>query len=203
LYERTRRQSKDDVRITTGDSRAMIVFYLCPRPTGLVTVGDLEHGNLFPMNLMGSVGGDYFAFALNRNRAAPLVESARTIVLSTVPLEQEAVVSSLGKNHRKTSIDWSELPFTTINPRNIDAPVPSFALSACKMQVEEVRDLGSHTLFVAKKLAEQRLAEGPELFLAHGMYKAWLHRAKRAVDCDRSSGTIGQHGFPAPPVGRA
>lgn len=203
LYERTRRQSKDDVRITTGDSRAMIVFYLCPRPTGLVTVGDLEHGNLFPMNLMGSVGGDYFAFALNSNRAAPLVQRARTIVLSTVPLEQQAVVSSLGKNHRKTSIDWSELPFSTINPKNIDAPVPSFALSACKMQVEESRDLGSHTLFVAKKLAEQRLAGGPELFLAHGMYKAWLHHAKRTVDCDRSSDTIGQHGFPAPPVGRA
>jgi len=203
LYEHTRSQAKDDVRITRGDSRAMIVFYTCPRPTGLVTVGDLEHGNLFPMNLMGSVGGDYFAFALNRNRAAPLVQHARTIVLSTVPLEQEVIVSSLGKNHRKTSIDWSELPFSTIHPRNIDAPVPSFALSACKMQVEEFRDLGSHTLFVAKKLAEQHLADGPQLFLAHGMYKAWLHHAKRTVACDRSSDTIGQHVFPAPPVGGA
>lgn len=179
LQERARRQSKDEVRIARGDNFAMTVFYICPRPIGLVTVGDLNGGNLFPMNLMGSVGGDYFAFALNTNRAAPLVERARSIVLSTVPLEQEPVVSSLGKNHRKTSIDWSDLPFPTIKPRSIDAPVPCFALSACKMQVEEARSLGSHTLFLARKIAQERLADGPQLFLAHGMYKAWLHHCRR------------------------
>jgi flavin reductase (DIM6/NTAB) family NADH-FMN oxidoreductase RutF len=203
LHERTRRQSKDDVRITSRDSLAMIVFYLCPRPIALVTVGDLEVGNLFPMNLMGPIGGDYFAFGLNSNRAAPLVERARTIVLSTVPLEQASLVSSLGKNHRKASIDWSKLAFPTIRPRNIDAPVPSFALSACEMQIEEFRHLGSHTLFVAKKLAEERLADGPQLFLAHGMYKAWLHHSKRTVDCGTEGGgstaTIGQHRLPALP----
>jgi hypothetical protein len=206
LYDRRRRQSKDDVRITSGDSRAMIVFYLCPRPIALVTVGDLQIGNLFPMNLMGPIGGDYFAFSLNSNRAAPLVQRARTIVLSTVPLEQESLVSSLGKNHRKASIDWSELPFATIRPRNIDAPVPSFALSACKMQVEEFRHLGSHTLFVAKKLAEERLADGPQLFLAHGMYKAWLHQSKRTVNCGAECGgstdTISQQRVPALPGDR-
>jgi flavin reductase (DIM6/NTAB) family NADH-FMN oxidoreductase RutF len=203
LHERTRRQSKDDVRITSRDSLAMIVFYLCPRPIALVTVGDLEVGNLFPMNLMGPIGDDYFAFGLNSNRAAPLVERARTIVLSTVPLEQASIVSSLGKNHRKASIDWSKLPFPTIRPRNIDAPVPSFALSACEMQVEEFRHLGSHTLFVAKKVAQERLADGPQLFLAHGMYKAWLHHSKRTVDCGTEGGgstaTIGQHRLPALP----
>jgi flavin reductase (DIM6/NTAB) family NADH-FMN oxidoreductase RutF len=192
LYERMRRQSKDDVRITRSDSRAMIVFYLCPRPIGLVTVGDVRHGNLFPMNLMGSIGGDYFAFALNKNRAAPLVQRAGVIVLSTVPLDREPVVSSLGKNHRKTSIDWGELPFSTIHPRNIDAPVPSFALSACKMRIEEFRDLGSHTLFVARRLAEERFVDGPQLFLAHGMYKAWLLRERGTIDSDLNSGTTGQ-----------
>jgi flavin reductase (DIM6/NTAB) family NADH-FMN oxidoreductase RutF len=205
MHERARRQSKDDVRITSRDSLAMIVFYLCPRPIALVTVGDLEVGNLFPMNLMGPIGGDYFAFALNSNRAAPLVERARTIVLSTVPLEQASLVSSLGKNHRKASIDWSELPFPTIRPRKIDAPVPSFALSACEMQVEEFHHLGSHTLFVAKKLAEERFADGPQLFLAHGMYKAWLHHSKRTLDCGTECGgsmdTIGQHRLPTFPGG--
>jgi flavin reductase (DIM6/NTAB) family NADH-FMN oxidoreductase RutF len=150
------------------------VFFLCPRPTGLVTVGDLEQGNLFPMNLMGSLGEDCFAFGLNTHRAAPLVQRAGSIVLSTVPEEQQAVVSSLGKNHRKTSIDWDELPFPVILPKQIDAPVPAFALGACRMQIEESRNLGSHTLFVAKKLTAVSLAHGPELFMAHGMYKAAL-----------------------------
>jgi flavin reductase (DIM6/NTAB) family NADH-FMN oxidoreductase RutF len=203
LYERSRRQSKDEVRITCRDSHAMIVFYLCPRPIALVTVGDIEAGNLFPMNLMGSIGGDYFAFALNSNRAAPLVQRVGTIVLSTVPLEQESLVSSLGTNHRKASIDWSELGFTTIRPRNVNAPVPSFALSACKMEVEEFRQLGSHTLFVAKKLVEERFADGPQLFMAHGLYKEWLQHSKRTVysgtECCGSTDTIGQHRLAALP----
>lgn len=200
LHERARRQSKDDVRITSRDSLAMIVFYLCPRPIALVTVGNLEVGNLFPMNLMGPIGGDYFAFGLNSNRAAPLVEHARTIVLSTVPLEQASTVSSLGKNHRKTSIDWSKLPFTTIRPANIDAPVPSFALSACEMRVEEFRRLGSHTLFIAKRVAQERLADGPQLFLAHGMYKAWQQHSKRTADSGGNTDSIAQHRLPALPV---
>jgi flavin reductase (DIM6/NTAB) family NADH-FMN oxidoreductase RutF len=174
FYEYLRRQSKDDVQVTGRDSRAMTVFYLCPRPTALVTVGDLEQGNLFPMNLMGSLGDDCFAFGLNKHRAAPLVERAGSIVLSTVPREQQAVVASLGKNHRRTSIDWNELPFSVVLPRRIAAPVPSFALGACRMQVEESLDLGSHTLFIAKRLTEVSLADGLELFMAHAMYKAAL-----------------------------
>jgi hypothetical protein len=129
-----------------------------------------------------------------------LVERARTIVLSTVPLEQASTVSSLGKNHRKASIDWSKLPFTTIRPANIDAPVPSFALSACEMRVEEFRHLGSHTLFVAKKVAQEHLADGPQLFLAHGMYKAWRQHSKRTVDSSGNTDTIAQHRLPALPV---
>ena len=154
LHERARRQSRDfDVPISASDLRAMAIFYLCPRPIGMVTVGDRVCGNLFPMNLMGPLGSSSFAFALNSSRAAaPLVDQARRIVLSAVPLEQAATIAALGRNHRRSSIDWSQLPFPTIRPSQIDAPVPSFALNVCEMQVETVHRLGSHTLFVAKWL---------------------------------------------------
>lgn len=178
LHERARRQSKDfDVPITASDARGMAVFYLCPRPIAVVTVGGREGGNLFPMNLMGPLGGDFFAFALNSSRAAaPLVEQARRIVLSSVPLEQAATVAALGKNHRRSSIDWDQLPFPVIRPNHIDALVPSFALNVCEMQVETIHHLGSHTLFVARVVAKESLAEGLQLFVAHGMYEASQRR---------------------------
>jgi hypothetical protein len=100
------------------------------------------------------------------------VEQARRIVLSSVPLEQAATVAALGKNHRRSSIDWDQLPFPVIRPNHIDALVPSFALNVCEMQVETIHHLGSHTLFVARVVAKESLAEGLQLFVAHGMYEA-------------------------------
>jgi flavin reductase (DIM6/NTAB) family NADH-FMN oxidoreductase RutF len=174
-YARRNHQAKDsDVPITAREARAMIVFYLCPRPTAVVTVRHGDTANMFPMNLMGPVGSGYFAFALNSNRAAaPLVERAGRIVLSNVPLENAALVFRLGANHRRTSIDFGELPFATVRLRNIDALVPSFAMRVKELQIDAVRRLGSHTLFVAKTVADERLAEGPVLCSAHGIYQAW------------------------------
>jgi len=178
LYARSQRQTKDkDVPITAREVRAMIVFYLCPRPVVLVTVVDGETGNMFPMNLMGAMGDGYFAFSLNSHRAAaPLVKRIGKVVLSTIPLEEAPRVSRLGSNHRKASIEWSQLPFPLLRPDAIDAPIPSFTLKARKLQVEAVRDLGSHTLFVAKMVAEERLGEGQQFFVAHGLYQAITQR---------------------------
>jgi flavin reductase (DIM6/NTAB) family NADH-FMN oxidoreductase RutF len=171
-YEPERNQ---DVPITLREARAMIVFYLCPRPVALVTVIEGRQGNMFPMNLMGHVGGGYFAFALNSQRcAAPLVDRVRQVTLSTVPLQQAAVASKMGANHRKPSIDWGQLPFPTITPEGVHAPIPAFALGVREMQVVAAHPLGSHTLFVAKTMTEQRFANGPEFFTAHGLYRAWL-----------------------------
>jgi flavin reductase (DIM6/NTAB) family NADH-FMN oxidoreductase RutF len=182
-YARAHRKTRDrdrDVPITTRETRALVVFYCCPRPSVLVTVGGAKAGNMFPMNLMGSVGNGYFAFALNSSRAAaPLVERARRVVLSSVPPEKSSIVSSLGANHRKSSIDWRELPFDTVRPGAIDAPVAAFAIRAREMQVESIRQLGSHTLFVARTITEECLSDGPQLFSAHGIYHQWRRNSNR------------------------
>jgi len=168
-YARARRKAGDrdrDVPISALEARAMIVFYLCPRPTVLVTADGGNVRNMFPMNLMGPAGDGYFAFGLT----APLVDRLRRVVLSTVPPEQAPVISRLGGNHRKSSIEWDQLPFKTVKPRTVEGPVASFARTVREMQVEEIRPLGSHMLFVARVTAEERLSQGLELFSAHGIY---------------------------------
>lgn len=173
-----RRPSKDgEVAITARENRAMAVFYICPRPVVLVSVIEGQTGNMFPMNVMGPIGGGYFAFGLNSTRsAAPLVGRAGRVLLSSIPFEQASVASSLRGNHRKSDIDWSQLPFATIKPDGTEVPIPEFALRIREMQVEAVHKLGSHTLFVAKTIRDQRLGDGPEFFVAHGLYCAWRQR---------------------------
>jgi flavin reductase (DIM6/NTAB) family NADH-FMN oxidoreductase RutF len=176
LYWQYARASRSaDVPITERELRAVHIFYVCPRPVALVSVVHGNSANLFPMDLMGSVGDGYFAFALGSGKAAAaIVERAGRVVLSSVPFEQAAVATKLGANHRKSSIDWKELPFPMMKPGTIDALVPSFALRAREMKIEVVHPLGSHTFFVARTIADEHFGDGPQLFNAHGTSKLWI-----------------------------
>ena len=71
----------------------MIVFYICPRrPVALVSVVHGNIGNVFPMNLMGSIGNGHFCFALNSvTPVASLGERAGAIALSSIPLQQSSL----------------------------------------------------------------------------------------------------------------
>jgi flavin reductase (DIM6/NTAB) family NADH-FMN oxidoreductase RutF len=176
-YLRWRGNKDPDVPMTLCGAHAMIVFFICPRPVVLVSVAHGEIGNIFPMNLMGHLGNGYFAFALNSCRqAAPLVERAGKVALSSLPIEQFAVARQLGKNHRRESIDWNQLSFETNRSRALGLPVPRFALRVTEMKVEAVRRLGSHTFFVARILNEELWAEGRQCFVIHGIYKAWRQK---------------------------
>jgi len=182
-YARLRRRVQDsDVPITAREVHAMIVFYVCPRPVVLVSVADGGMGNVFPMNLMGPIGNGYFAFALNSTRAAaPLVERTGRVALSSVPVEQASLAYQLGGNHKKPCIDWNQLPFPTRISTAIGVPVPAFALRVREMQVEATRKMGSHTLFVARTIRDERWADGIQFFVVHGMYQAWRQKMNRAL----------------------
>jgi len=174
---RKRSPADKDVPITVRENRAMAVFYTCPRPVVLVSVKDGETGNLFPMNIMGSIGDGYFAFGLNSSRSvAPLVERVKKVVISNIPIELADTAFKVRGNHRKLSINWSELPFATTTPPSVGVPIPEFASRFREMNVEAVQKLGSHILFIARTVRDETLVNGQQFFLAHGTYHAWRQR---------------------------
>jgi flavin reductase (DIM6/NTAB) family NADH-FMN oxidoreductase RutF len=167
-----RSNKTSDVRMSSLGSRSMGVFFICPRPVVLVSVADGDVGNMFPMNLMGSIGNGYFAFALNSSRpASSLVERSGRVALSSIPAEQASVARQLGRNHRQESVDWNLLPFQTKRSPALGIPVPGFALRVREMQIEAVRKLGSHTLFVAHVIRDETWADNLQFFMVHGLYQ--------------------------------
>jgi flavin reductase (DIM6/NTAB) family NADH-FMN oxidoreductase RutF len=172
--ERWRRDKNPEIRMSILGARSMSAFFICPRPVVLVSATDGQARNIFPMNLLGCIGEEYFAFALNSLRkAAPLVKRAGRIALSSIPLEHAGLVRQLGKNHRLESTDWDRLPFTTRSSTVLGLPVPPFALRVREMQIEVVRELGSHTLFFARLLHDERLGDDLQFCMIHGIYQAW------------------------------
>ena len=171
---RVRSKKVTDVAMTARAADAMSVFFTCPRPVVLVSLTLGDSGNIFPMNLMGSFGNGYFGFGLNSRRlASSLVDRAGRIAVSGIPFEEAPVARQLGKNHRLEAVDWSALPFpVTLSPA-LGIPVPSFASRVREMEIESVRKLGSHTLFVARILSDERRSDSPQFFMIHGLYQAW------------------------------
>jgi flavin reductase (DIM6/NTAB) family NADH-FMN oxidoreductase RutF len=182
-YARSRSSPQTaEMPLTLRELHSMSVFYICPRPVVLATVAEGSAGNVFPMNLMGPIDEDYFAFALNATRpATALVERAGRLALSSVPLERASMAMALGKNHRTAHSPWNELPFLMKKSTLLGVPAPSFAMRVREMQIESVRRIGSHKLFVARILRDERCWEGLEFFVVHGIYQACRERSQRVV----------------------
>jgi flavin reductase (DIM6/NTAB) family NADH-FMN oxidoreductase RutF len=171
------RSPNSDVTMASRDVHAMCAFYICPRPTGIVSVSDGSRANVFPMNLMGRAGANSFCFALKTvTPVVSLVQRASRLALCTIPIEKASVAYGLGKNHNRDSIDVGELPFRTPLSPKLQLPLPEFSLGVVELVVESSTNLGSHTLFVARIIHEEQWANTPQFFLIHGMYDLWRRK---------------------------
>jgi hypothetical protein len=48
--------------MTVRWDKASLLFFICPRPVGLLSVAYRDNKNIFPLNLMGPIGKGYFSF---------------------------------------------------------------------------------------------------------------------------------------------
>lgn len=182
MYVLWKTRKSANVEMSILGDRCNAVTFICPRPVVLVSVQDGEQGNIFPMNLLGAVGRDYFAFALNSTRqAAPLVERIGQAAISSVPFDQSATARSLGRHHYLPSIEWEQLPFKTRRSTMLGIPVPEFALRVQELKIETAQQLGSHTFFVARVVGDETYADAPEFCMIHGLYEAWRRRNRSVL----------------------
>jgi hypothetical protein len=49
------------------------------------------------------------------------------------------------------------------------------------MEIETVRRLGSHMLFVARVVRDERRSDGPQFFMIHGLYQCWRQSVGRVL----------------------
>ena len=134
----------------------------------------MKAGATYSDKVVGQITGGYFAFALNSLRmAAPLVERAGRVALSSIPLEFAEVVRPLGKNHRLEFANWDKLPFPLARSNAFGFPIPEFAPRIRELEIDVVRRLGSHTRFFGRVVHDERLRDEPQFCMIHGIYQSW------------------------------
>lgn len=161
--------SSPDTAISSSDERCLFVFYICPRPVMVATVGGAAGVNLVPLDLLGPVGSAHTAFTIrNTSAIVPIIEQSRRIALSSVPKEHIAVAYELGRNHRAAAIEPAALPFPVVLSKAFSLPVPDFALRVREFEVERLQAIGDYTLFLGRLVEDERRREGLQFFLVHG-----------------------------------
>jgi flavin reductase (DIM6/NTAB) family NADH-FMN oxidoreductase RutF len=173
-YLNWRKLHSFDVKMTSLEIRASQVAFIRPHPLMLGSIAGEWGGNIFPMNLLGDLGNDDFAFALkDSRRPAHLVERAGCIAVSNVPLPLCSTAFRLAINHTKQSIDWDQLSFALKVSKEFRIPVPISAPRVREMTVNEVHKIGSHTLFIARIVSDERFSNEPQVNIIHGFYQHW------------------------------
>jgi flavin reductase (DIM6/NTAB) family NADH-FMN oxidoreductase RutF len=179
------RNINSTIRLSPLEQRAMSVLFTCPRPISLVTVSQAGRSNMFPLNVMSDVSDEYFAFALTASKSpAQFLQSARRFALSVTPFEQAPIAFAMAVNHNTFWIEFDELPFPTRPSAKLGLPVPTFSSRVREMEIESVHRVGSHALFVARTISDERLTYGPEFSVVHGFYQSW--RLRHGLDTPSS-----------------
>jgi len=198
-YSNWRRFKSFDVKMLSREIRASQVAFIRPHPLMLGSVNCESGGNIFPMNLLGDLGNDYFAFALkNSRRPAHLVERLGSIAVSNVPLSLCSVAFQLATNHTKDSIEWNQLPFPLTLSRKHLIPVPASAPRVREMEVDQVHKIGSHTFFIARIVSDESRWDDPQVHIVHGFYQHWRLRGDKAkLRSSLIEDSLNKHGLAA------
>src|SRR6187402_67995 len=191
-YRQWKRDNTQGIKMSFLERRAAMVTFIRPHPIVLVSVGDRENGNIFPMNLCGDLGNGYFGFALRTERVAgTLVKEAGRMALSSIPEAQGYLAYRMADNHTKRSIDWSQLPFATKTSKALRIPVPAFAQTVREMEIETSVAVGSHRFFLARIIEEEKFGEGLVFCSIHGFYQFWRLNEREHRDSELARALAG------------
>jgi flavin reductase (DIM6/NTAB) family NADH-FMN oxidoreductase RutF len=157
-------------------------FYLCPRPVALISVQHDGAENIFPMDLIGATETGTFSLALrNTSPSVELIARSRRVAMSDAPFELSQAVYALGRHHTLRTIDRASLPFALEASRELGLPIPAAALRVMELAVGEVHTVGSHMVFLARPISDERRREGRRMFHIAGPYQDRLKRLGRPL----------------------
>jgi flavin reductase (DIM6/NTAB) family NADH-FMN oxidoreductase RutF len=170
--ERKRSADPYNFAMSKGAAARLMIFYICPRPVFLVTVGEQDRCNIFPMDLVGPTSEELFTLALrSSNRSIGAMKSSRQVALSGVRARDKGVAYALGAQHGSDSVDLSALPFSTQASRLFGLPVSSIATRIMEFEIKDIAEIGTHTFFVCKQVSDEHLCKEGQLFHTTGFHE--------------------------------
>lgn len=160
------------------------IGYAKPRIIALITVYD-QTGlmNMFPTDLHGQVGRNYYAGSLRLGGRATLqIEQSKVIALSQVRDDWYREAYSLGKNHMKDFQAPDNFFLSPFYSRESGIPLPGSVVCYRELKRIDSLDLGIHRIHFYETLYEERLSKANSLAHIHCYYAQFRRDQKLLTD---------------------
>jgi hypothetical protein len=153
------------------------IAYSLPRTISLVTVGENESYNLFPTDLHGTIGQQYYVDSLrHQGKACEQVERLGKMVISEVHADAYKTVYSLGKNHMQDLKPFNNFPFGGAVSQVFQLPLPEPVLYYRELELLGSFKHGIHKLLLFKTISSNSTGKAPDtLAHIHDVYATWRH----------------------------
>ncbi len=150
------------------------IAYAVPRIIALITVSDGTNMNLFPTDLHGPIGTEFYASSLRiGGEALKQVEQVKNIVMSEIDSTSHRSAYALGKNHMKKMQPENNFALSNIRSHHFAIPIPSVAGSYRELEVVKSYDVGIHRILIYKILHKQIIQKINTLAHVHQYYAQW------------------------------
>jgi hypothetical protein len=173
--EKTRKQSSNNVSLPGNLIDQVRIAYSVPRTISIITVRDNHLINMFPTDLHGPAGENFYAGSLRLGGLAnDQIEKYRQVVISEVEPSFYKQAYTLGKNHMRELQLESEFPLHSRRSKNFNFPLPNAITSYRELKKIDSFDYGIHRLHLYEVIHRQMVQDDkPSLGHIHQYYAQW------------------------------
>lgn len=149
------------------------IAYSLPRTISVVILSDGQRVNVFPTDLHGPIGQQYYVSSLRINgRATQQVERLRKLVIADIAAKAYREVYAWGSNHQKDLRDPNQFTWEAHASKLLGVPLPAGTIGYRELELVESVDHGIHRIHFYRVLSYMPTTKEPVAHI-HQYYAQW------------------------------
>ena len=180
IYYRLTADKKKNIFLAGNLYDQVKIAYSIPRQIYLASVGSNSLYNIFPTDLSGQIGEDYFIISLRTNgKANEQVEKAGKCLVAKMEAGSFMEVYGAGRNHMREISDTNKLGVSLRQESSaaLNLPVPHDAIQYSELEKIDKFEVGIHTIHFFRIINSVSLSNSQSVLThIHRDYAEWRIR---------------------------
>jgi hypothetical protein len=172
--ERFQKQQENNISLEGNLRDQVRIAYSVPRIISVISASNDSLMNMFPTDLHGSAGENFYVSSLRvGGKANDQVEQLRKIALSNVDAEFYKNIYGLGKNHMKDLRDETDFNILPERTPNFNCPLHEGTLGYRELELLDSVTVGIHRIHFYKTASRVNRKIGATLSHIDQYYAQW------------------------------
>lgn len=174
LLNKLRQRSSGNISLSRNLYDQVRIAYAISRTISLITVSDGQLINIFPTDLHGPAGNDFYISSLRiGGEACRQVEQNKKIVISEIEALEFQTAYQLGKNHMRKMCEKENFNLAEELSQIFRYPLPKGVGIYRELELINSFDIGIHHILIYKVVSCNKIKEITPLAHIHQYYAQW------------------------------